>query len=101
MMALQFFIQKVNFSSLQPPGRRVTGENFIFLKIPGRGIQEFSQKTRGKISVYHGFLAILKPVGLIPSPPITNRVNDVTKRFRRNTKRAFNGIQSFGFITDF
>ena len=29
------------------------------------------------MSVFHGFLTILKPVGLIPPPPTTNRVKCV------------------------
>ena len=98
MMALQFFIQKVNFSSLPPPGLRVTGENIFFLQDTGKSFFGILAKKTGGKKSFSWFSRHFKTRRVDSVPPNTIRVNDVTKRFRRNIKRAFNG--SFGFMTD-
>ena len=46
MMALQFFIQKVNFSPAPPPGRRVTGEKNFFPQNTGKSFLGILAKNR-------------------------------------------------------
>ena len=55
MMALQFFIRKVNFSPAPPPGRRVTGEKFFFPQNTGKSFLGILAKNRAQSKCFSWF----------------------------------------------
>ena len=60
-MALQFFIQKVNFSPAPPPGRRVTGEKNFFPQNTGKSFLGILAKNRRQNKCFSWFSRHFNP----------------------------------------
>ena len=78
MMALQFFIQKVNFSPVSPPGRRVTSEKYFFPQNTGKSFLGIFAKNLTQNKRFSWFSRRFKTrrVDSAP-PPNTNRVKTI------------------------
>ena len=69
MMALQFFIQKVNFSPAPPPGRRVAGEKIFFPQKTGKSFLGILAKNRRQNKCFSWFSRRFKTRRVDSAPP--------------------------------
>ena len=77
MMALQFFIQKVNFSPAPQPGRRVTGEKNFFTQNTGKSFLGILAINRRQNKCFSWFSRHFKTHRVDSAPPPNmNRVNN-------------------------